>query len=80
VYDPQAAPEEAQREYGITITDWNDLPRADALVLAVAHESLLRRPVEDLLSKVAKGGCVVDVKARLPREAIEDKGHLLWRL
>jgi UDP-N-acetyl-D-galactosamine dehydrogenase len=80
VHDPEASPAEAQREYAITLTPWNELPRADALVLAVAHDALLKRSTDDLLSKVAKGGCFVDVKSRMPKAAIEEKGILVWRL
>jgi UDP-N-acetyl-D-galactosamine dehydrogenase len=80
VHDPEASPAEAKAEYGLTLKSWEELPRADALVLAVAHQALLKRPIEDLLSKIANGGCFVDVKSRMPKAAIEQQGILLWRL
>jgi UDP-N-acetyl-D-galactosamine dehydrogenase len=80
VHDPEASAEEAQKEYGIKLTPWKDLPRADALVLAVSHKALLKRPMDELLSKIAKGGCFVDVKSRMSKAALEERGLLVWRL
>ena len=36
-YHPQAKNDEAIHEYGVTLTPWAELPRADAIVAAVAH-------------------------------------------
>ena len=41
VHDPHADPAEAQHEYGVSLVQWSDLPRADALVLAVSHADFL---------------------------------------
>jgi UDP-N-acetyl-D-galactosamine dehydrogenase len=49
-------------------------------VLAVSHKALLNRPMDELLSKVAKGGCFVDVKSRMSKAALEERGLLVWRL
>jgi UDP-N-acetyl-D-galactosamine dehydrogenase len=80
VHDPRVAPEEARREYGIELARWEELPRADALVLAVAHREYLSMPLAELLAKVDPAGCVIDVKSALDREAIEAKGLHFWRL
>jgi hypothetical protein len=45
-----------------------DVPRADALVLGVAHKALLDRPMDRFLSKIAKGGCFVDVESRMAKD------------
>jgi UDP-N-acetyl-D-galactosamine dehydrogenase len=80
VHDPAASREDARREYGIELASWEDLPVADALVLAVAHNDLIARTTPDFLSKVAANGCVVDVKSRLDAAAIRAAGRALWRL
>jgi len=80
VHDPRADAAEAQREYGLALHPWEDLPRCDALVLAVAHRELAALPLEALLAKVRPGGCIIDVKSLLDREAIERRGYKLWRL
>jgi UDP-N-acetyl-D-galactosamine dehydrogenase len=80
VHDPVVSQEDALREYGIKLTSWEEMPVAEALVLAVAHNDLLRRPIGDFLSKVASHGCVMDVKSRLDAAAICASGRALWRL
>ena len=80
VHDPRVAPEEARREYGIELAQWDCLPVAHALVLAVAHREYLARPLDELLAKVVPGGCVIDVKSALDRAALEARGMHVWRL
>src|SRR6185369_16212362 len=43
VHDPLADAGAAKREYGITLHDWDAMPRADALIVAVAHRQYLER-------------------------------------
>jgi UDP-N-acetyl-D-galactosamine dehydrogenase len=45
VVDPVADSEETRREYGIDLVDINDVKDADCIVLAVAHDKLLRNLV-----------------------------------
>lgn len=56
------------------------MPVADALVLAVAHKELVSRPTGDFVAKVARGGCLIDLKSRLDAEGIRAAGPALWRL
>ena len=80
VSDPRAEPLEAQHEYGITLLPWSALPRADALVAAVAHREFTCMSVQDLGQKLVRGGAFMDVKAAFEREAIAAAGYRLWRL
>jgi UDP-N-acetyl-D-glucosamine/UDP-N-acetyl-D-galactosamine dehydrogenase len=80
VHDPVVSREEAVKEYGIELAAWEDLPVADALVLAVAHGELVSRPTGDFIAKVTRGGCLIDVKSGLDAEAIKAAGLALWRL
>jgi UDP-N-acetyl-D-galactosamine dehydrogenase len=80
VTDPQAAPDEAMHEYGVTLVDWNELPRADAIVAAVAHDEFARLGVEDFARKLIKGGAFIDVKSAFDAAAIQGAGFRLWRL
>jgi UDP-N-acetyl-D-galactosamine dehydrogenase len=80
VHDPIARPEDARDEYGIDLVPWEALPAAEATVLAVAHRPLVERPIADYRAKTAAGGCLVDVKSRLPRAQVEQAGLRLWRL
>src|SRR5207248_5764424 len=48
LHDPVADPAEAMHEYGLMLTSWDELPRADAIVSAVAHSQLRERSVDEL--------------------------------
>ena len=80
VTDPQAESEEAVHEYGVPLLPWDDLPRADAIVAAVAHKEFAALSMEDFSKKLVKGGAFIDVKAAFDRKAITDAGYKLWRL
>jgi UDP-N-acetyl-D-galactosamine dehydrogenase len=77
VHDPLADPDDALQEYGLRLAEWDSLPVADALILAVAHRELLNR---ELRLKVVRGGCVIDVKAVLDAQALRRDGLAVWRL
>ncbi len=78
VHDPLADPVEARREYGLELHDWADLPVADALVIAMAHDAFISTGAAKVAAKVAVGGCLVDVRAAFPPHLFE--GIRTWRL
>jgi UDP-N-acetyl-D-glucosamine/UDP-N-acetyl-D-galactosamine dehydrogenase len=80
IHDPYATSEEAEEHYGLSLTAWDKLPKADALVVAVSHKEYLSMPVEKLTASLVPGGCVIDVKAVLPRDALQARGLPVWRL
>jgi UDP-N-acetyl-D-galactosamine dehydrogenase len=80
VTDPQATSEEAMHEYGVPLHPWDDLPRADAIVAAVAHREYQALSVEDLGRKLVEGGAFIDVKAAFDAQALQAAGHKVWRL
>jgi UDP-N-acetyl-D-galactosamine dehydrogenase len=81
IYDPLANTTEAQHEYKLELSSWNELhDSADAVVLAVAHRELVQKPLKDLLRNLRPEGLVVDVKAALDRAAVHGAGFSLWRL
>lgn len=80
VHDPLAEKTEAWHEYEVSPVGWNELPEADALILAVAHRGYGEMPLSTLLSRVRRGGVVVDVKSTLDLRAITAGGRTCWRL
>lgn len=80
LHDPVADPDEAKHEYGVTLTSWEELPRADAIILAVAHNEYTQVDLKKLLAKVIQGGAFIDVKAKFDRSALEADGLSVWRL
>jgi len=80
VHDPIADPEEAMHEYGVALTPWEQLPRAHAVVAAVAHGDYKRRQVGDLIAKIEPNGLYVDVKCQADMAALQAHGIRVWRL
>ncbi len=80
VTDPQAKSDEAIHEYGVPLLPWDDLPRADAIVAAVAHKEFASLSMGDFAKKLVKGGAFIDVKAAFDAKTLVDAGYQLWRL
>jgi len=80
VTDPQAESEHAMEEYGVPLLPWADMPQADAIVAAVAHDEFAALSMADFAEKLVPGGAFIDVKAAFNREAIQSAGYSLWRL
>jgi UDP-N-acetyl-D-galactosamine dehydrogenase len=80
VHDPVPDQGEAQHEYGIDLVAWENLPKADAIVAAVAHKEFLERPLQDYLDKMSNPGCFIDVKCQFDRDALSAAGVTFWRL
>ena len=80
VHDPEGDPAEAMHEYGVVLTKWDDLPLADAIVAAVAHQQYQDKPMAELAAKVVPKGCFVDVKSAFDPAAVAAAGLQLWRL
>lgn len=80
VYDPEADPKEALQEYGVTLSTWDQLSKADAIVFAVAHKKFKEFSNAVLATKLKEGGIFVDVKAAFPKEEIQKSGFRVWRL
>ncbi len=67
-------------EYGVQLHAWQDLPRADAIVAAVAHREFAALSIEDLSRKLVKGGAFIDVKSAYDPAALAAAGLRVWRL
>ena len=80
VSDPQASAEEAMAEYGVRLQPWRDLPVADAVVVAVAHEEYALLTPADFAGIVVRGGAFIDVKSTFDGDAVRSAGYRLWRL
>ena len=80
VHDPVADAKEAVHEYGVTLEPWETLPKAHAVVVAVAHREFTARPVGDFVDKLEAGGLFIDVKCQADADALREHGVLVWRL
>jgi UDP-N-acetyl-D-glucosamine/UDP-N-acetyl-D-galactosamine dehydrogenase len=80
VHDPVAAAEDALSEYGVTLRSWNELPRAQAIIAAVAHDAFNERSLDELQEKLKPGGLYVDVKCQANAKELRSRGLQVWRL
>jgi UDP-N-acetyl-D-galactosamine dehydrogenase len=80
VHDSRADPEQAMQEYGIALTQWQSLPRGDAIVAAVPHIEYCELRTEQLMEKLVDGGCFTDVKSMFNASRLAEAGATVWRL
>ena len=84
IADPLADPEEAKREYGLTLTDHSAYHDLDCLIIAVGHTSYASLSAEEInkMLRPAPDGCKIltDVKGLYDKSAMEAAGFRYWRL
>jgi UDP-N-acetyl-D-galactosamine dehydrogenase len=80
VHDPEADPVDALRDYGVTLVDWEALPRADAMVMAVAHRRFQDYGVQALSARLVEGAPFIDVKSAFDEADLRAAGLRVWRL
>ena len=81
IYDPHADPEEIQKEYGLTLTKLDDLPKADTLIVAVAHDEFKTFTPDYIRGLMNEDALLLaDIKRIYDKGAIESKGISYWTL
>jgi UDP-N-acetyl-D-galactosamine dehydrogenase len=80
VADPLADPAEALHEYGVTLTPFDKLAPAAAVVAAVSHREYRALTVDGLLGLCLPPAVVIDVKGAYDRPALAAAGIRHWRL
>ena len=83
VIDPLASKEDVKKEYGIDLLEYNKELRADAIIMAVSHQSFKEHLSPDILSQHIsldiRQGVFMDVKAMYHSKDFSDQ-VLYWRL
>jgi UDP-N-acetyl-D-glucosamine/UDP-N-acetyl-D-galactosamine dehydrogenase len=80
VHDPNADAPAALHEYDVRLRAWDELPAADAMILAVAHREFVSLSASTLMAKIVRGGCLIDVKSALDPVEFRRAGLHVWRL
>ncbi|MDH5552594.1 MAG: nucleotide sugar dehydrogenase [Nitrosomonas sp.] len=80
VHDPVVSNEEARHEYAIELESWENLPQAEALVVAVSHQEIVDKSLTELATKMIQRGCFIDVKSQFDQKALREAGFSVWRL
>ena len=81
ISDPLASKEDVAEMYGETLTPIEDLKRADAIVISVAHDSYCALTPMDLEKLASSSGSVVvaDLKSMFDRKELEKIGFNVFR-
>lgn len=84
VVDPWANEQDAMHEYGVTLTQIDDVHNLDCLILAVAHDEFRYMSIEQYLQffndMPNAEKVLVDVKGVLDRSILQSIGVRFWRL
>jgi UDP-N-acetyl-D-galactosamine dehydrogenase len=80
VHDPVADPAEALHEYGLKLQPWDNLPQAEAIIVAVAHNQFLQHATTAYVNMLKSKGCFIDVKSRFDAHELRENGLTVWRL
>lgn len=85
VTDPIADPDKVFKEYGITLTPVNDLPKADCLIIAVGHHEYRAMSMMQLRNMYKNGlpkpkRILIDVKSIYHIDELNASGMRYWRL
>lgn len=83
VSDPWASSEDAEREYGVKLTELCDIGTVDCAVVAVAHDQYKAKGldlIKQLFGDYNSDNVLIDVKGILPKEELEKTSINWWRL
>jgi UDP-N-acetyl-D-galactosamine dehydrogenase len=80
VHDPVADAAEAYQEYGLELKSWDELPQADAIIVAVSHKQFIDTPMSAFQAKLTENGCFIDVKSQFDPQTLRNAGFKVWRL
>ncbi len=81
IHDPQADRAEAEKLYGVKLSNRNEIKDMDAVILAVAHEEFCKYSMEEMESLYRDNKKILlDIKGLLVRKEYEDAGYTYWRL
>lgn len=84
IADPYADAAEAERLYGVSFCDMDEIHECDAVILAVAHSAFTELTMEQIdgMFKTESNDkkVLADIKGLLDRKAFENAGYRYWRL
>jgi len=71
-YDPVVIQQEFEEEYNLNLNSWEVIKERtyDAIILAVPHDQLLQRPVEEYLARLNHEGILMDLHGKYRHVAL----------
>ena len=84
VVDPWASEQDAMREYGVQLTEMQNVKNADCVIVAVAHREFKNLRLDDIRKFYADGDdaekVIIDVKGIYNIKDLKQSGLCWWRL
>lgn len=85
VVDPWANPKEAEKEYGVTLTELSQVSDLDCIILAVSHSEFVGLSWEQIekmykADEPIKERVLIDVKGIKNLKEVRAQGYRYWRL
>lgn len=85
VTDSWADPEVAKQEYGVNLVAWEDIPKADCVIVAVGHSeyrSMSMMQLKELFKseQADEDKVLIDVKSLYRMDELKASGMRFWRL
>lgn len=84
VVDPWANSEDAAKEYGVALTDFDDVSDADCIIVAVAHDEFRKISLEEIKALFKNSNdeekVIIDVKGLYSVKDLDASGMRYWRL
>ena len=71
---------EALNEYGIVLTPYESLETADALIVAVAHDTYRTISEGEIRNLLVDNGVLIDVKGIVDSKLLRQSAIRSWRL
>lgn len=80
VWDPVADAGDARHEYGLTLSQLDDLGEIDAVIAAVAHDQVKGIDLSHIRQIGGENMPFMDIKAIFDKRELMDLGFAVWRL
>lgn len=80
IVDPVADALEAKHEYGISLSNINDLTNIDALIVAVAHDEFKKITINQIDKMLGNSKVIIDIKGIFNKNEFEKNTYIYWRL
>lgn len=83
VVDPWANKEDAKKEYGVELSEYNQVKDADCIIVAVAHEqfkTISLDKIKELYGETVDNKVLIDVKGLFSITELEESSLKWWRL
>ncbi len=79
-HDPVVDESRARGHCDVDLMGWSDIPRVAAIILAVPHQRLRIKGVEEFCRKLLPGGVFIDVKSAFQKQDFQHTDVDYWRL